>query len=109
MLLGIQYVMRYAAFFQKVRQLFRVLDSNGADQCRLAGLMASDDIFNDRTELFLLGFIDNISPIDADHRCVGRNDNNLEFVNLAEFGSLGISCTGHSLPAFHTCENSSGR
>ncbi len=84
------------AFFSMVGDHLRDLDRGGTDQHRLAALHAVADVFDDRLVLFSLGEVDQIGLIVAHHRLVGRDDHDLEAVDLLEFEGLGIGRAGHA-------------
>jgi hypothetical protein len=72
------------------------LDGGGAHQHRLAALDAVLDVLDDGVVLLLLGQIDQIAAIVADHRLVGRDDDDLEPVDLLELVGLGVGGAGHA-------------
>ena len=66
------------------------------DQHRLAGLVAVLDLARDRRPLAVLGLVDLVVVVLADHRPVGRDLDDLELVDLHELGGLGEGRTGHA-------------
>ena len=57
--------------------------------------MQLPDLFDDRGELLLLGLVDHVRIVRTDHRHIGRNHDDFEFVYLAEFFRFGIGGPGH--------------
>ena len=54
------------------------------------------DVVDDRVELRLLGAVDEVRLVDADHRLVGRDRHDAELVDLVELRGLGHGRTGHA-------------
>ena len=50
-LLGVEHLVGDAALLQQARQVLALLDADGADEDRLAGLVALGDVVDDRVEL----------------------------------------------------------
>ncbi len=65
------------------------------DQHRLTPLVALGDLLDDRLELLLLGAVDEIRDVDADHVDVGRDHRHIETVDLLELLGLGLGGAGH--------------
>ena len=95
-LLGVQDAVRQTALLQHPRQALRLLDGDGADQDRAAPLVHLQDLVDDRLELRLLGLVDDVRVVIADHRLVGRDGNDLELVDLVKLLRLGHRRTGHA-------------
>ena len=70
MIFGIEHIVFHAVTLEVAGEPFGFFDRNRADQHRLSALVALLDLFDDRVELFLLGSIDDIRIIFADHRAV---------------------------------------
>ncbi len=85
-----------AAFFQHFGKLFALLNGNGAYQNWLAGFMVFNNIVYYRIEFCFFCFINNIMQVFADHRLVGRNFNDIQFIDFAEFIFLRHSGTSHT-------------
>ena len=98
-----------AAPVEQRRQLFGLLDRHRADQHRPALLVLLEDLGDDRVPLFRLGPIDEIGILDAAQRPVGRDDHDVELVDLGELFGLGVGRAGHAGRASCTCGSSSGR
>ena len=88
--------MRNPELLQNPGQVFRPLDAGGADENRLAGLVALLDVIGDGQELGLLGLVDQVALVLADHRPVGRDRNHAELVDLVQLGGLGLGSAGHT-------------
>ena len=85
-----------AVLAQHFRKLLGFLDRGGADQHRLAARLAVLDQSQDRAELLDRGAIDLVVVVEADHRHVGRDFQNLEIINILEFVGLGQRRAGHA-------------
>ena len=70
-LLGVQHLVGDAPLLEQPRQLLGLLDRDRADEHRLAGLVALGDVVDDRVELGVLGLVDEVGLVEADHRPVG--------------------------------------
>ena len=85
-----------ALLAQHLGKLLRLLDRRGADQHRLAALLAVLDQRQDRAEFFRRGAIDLVIVVEADHRHVGRNFQHFEVVDVHELVGLGHGRAGHA-------------
>ena len=65
------------------------------DEHGLAGLVARGDLALDRRPLAVLGLVDLIVAIGADHRAVRRDLHDRQLVDLHELGGLGQRRAGH--------------
>ena len=95
-LLGVEHLVRDAAPAQLVGEVLALLDRGGADQHRLAGGVPLDDVLDDRVELGLLGPVDEVGLVGADHRPVRRDADDAELVDRVELGRLGLGRAGHA-------------
>jgi hypothetical protein len=95
-LFGVQYLVRDAVLLELLRQVLGGLDRHGADQHRLAALVAVPDVLDDGVELLGLGQVDQVAVVGADHRHVGRDHHHLESVDGLEFVRLGVGRAGHA-------------
>src|ERR1700722_16360857 len=114
MLLGVEHLVRDAFPLQDFSNRFGFFDRNGADENGLAALVVMSDavveriVFlqdavDDRFEFFFLGAVDDVGMLFADERSVRRNRDDVEVVDLAEFGGFGFRRTGHAGELFvHT-------
>ncbi len=96
MLLGVEDLVLDLDLVEQPGQVFRGLDRGRADQHRLAAGDAIANVVDDRVEFFALGQVDQVAEILADHRHVGRDDDDLEAVDLLELEGLGIGGAGHA-------------
>ncbi len=85
-----------AAAVQERRELLRLLDRDGADEDRLALLVALGDVLDDRVPLRVLGLVDQVLLVVADHLPVGRDLGDVEVVDRLELGELRLGRTGHA-------------
>ena len=76
--------------------MFGLLDRYGADQHGLAALVTIDDVLDHRVEFFALRLVHYVRVVDADHRAVGRNHDDVQIVDLLEFDRLGVRGAGHA-------------
>ena len=67
-------------------------------------LVPLDDLVDDRIELRLLGLVDDVGAVLADHRPVCRNDDDVEAVDLVKLLCLGHGRTGHAGQLFVLAE-----
>ena len=81
---------------QHFGELFGLLDRGGADQHRLAARLAVFDQSENGAILFPRRPIDLVVVVEAHHRHVGGNFQNLEIVDVQEFVGLGRRRAGHS-------------
>ncbi len=83
-------------FFEQIRDGFGFFDGNRSDQHRLATLVELADSVRERVlflqdsvddgfEFLPFGAVDYVGIFDTDQRPVGRNNDDFEIINLAEF------------------------
>ena len=94
--LCVEHLVRNAAFAQQSGEVLRGLDGRGAHQHRLAAFTAVLDVLDNGLELLVLGQIHEIGPVLADHGHMGRDDHDLEPIDLLKLRGLGIRRTGHA-------------
>jgi hypothetical protein len=58
--------------------------------------VAFDDVVDDRVELGVLGAVDEVGLVHADHRPVRRDRDDAELVDRVELGGLGLGRAGHA-------------
>jgi hypothetical protein len=95
-LLGVQHLVLELLLGEHAGEQLRGLDRGGADQHRLAALLAVADVLEDRVELVLAREVHEVRMILADHRHVGRDHHDLEAVDLQELEGFGIGRAGHA-------------
>ena len=66
------------------------------DEHRLAGGVARLDLLDHRRPLAVLGLVDLVVAVAADHRAVGRDLDDRQLVDLHELGRLGERRAGHA-------------
>src|SRR5712691_8660107 len=95
-LLGVEHVVLDSAPLEHSGEPLRLLDRHRADQHGPFLLVHLDDLFDDRLELRLLGFVDHVRAVDADHVAVRRDRDHVELVDLVELLGLGQRRAGHA-------------
>ena len=79
--LGVEDLVRDALAAQLVGEVLALLHRHGADEDRLALAVPADDVVDDGGELGLLGAVDEVGLVLADHRAVGRDRHDAELVD----------------------------
>ena len=82
--------------FKQRRQRLRLLDGRRAHQHRPADLVQLRDLVGDGVQLLLLGLVDDVVVVQADQRLVGRDDHDVQVVDLGELRRLGVGRPGHA-------------
>jgi hypothetical protein len=95
-LLGVQDVVRQARLAQDPGQQFRVLDRGGADQDRLAALVAVADVGEHRAVFFLGRLVHLVLAVLALRRTVRRDHHGFEAVDFLELVGFRVGGTGHA-------------
>ena len=95
-LLGVEDLVRDALAAQLVGEVLALLDRDGADEHRLPLGIPLGDVVDDGVELRLLGAVDEVGLVLADHRAVGRDRHDAELVDRVELGGLGLGGAGHA-------------
>ena len=95
-LLGVQHVVADAAVLELRREHLAGLDRDRAHQHRLAALVALLELVDHRLPLLVLGAVDDVLVVLADHRAVGRHDHDVELVDAGELGGFGVGGAGHA-------------
>ena len=85
-----------AAPLQHLAEHLADLDADRAHEDRTPGLVLLGDLVDDRVPLALLARVHQVGVVGADHVAVGRNDYDLEVVDLGELLGLGLGGTGHA-------------
>ncbi len=85
-----------SAPLELARQQLRDLDRDGAHQHRLPRLVPGLDLRGHGVPLAVLGLVDLVVAVVADHRLVRRDLDDLELVDLHELGGLGDGRPGHA-------------
>ena len=89
MIARIQHLVRDILLLQQLRERFRLLDADRAAQDRLLPLAAFKDLLDDRVVFFTRRAVDLVVIIGADTRLIGRDFDDLEPIDVAEFLRLG--------------------
>ena len=85
-----------AVLAQHLGELLGLFDRGGADQHRLAALLAVLDQRHDGAVFLRRGAIDLVVVVDAHHRHVGRDLEHFEIVDVHELVGLGRGRAGHA-------------
>jgi hypothetical protein len=93
--LGVEDRVLDAAALELLAEQLGDLDRDRPDQHRLAALVAGDDLLHDGVPLAVLGLVDLIVAVVADHRPVRRDLHDAELVDLHELGRLGQGGARH--------------
>ena len=96
MVLCVQDGMRHALALEQLGKQLGFFNGNCADQNRLSFFMTFLDLTDDRAEFSRLCFVDRIVVVDTDDGLIGRNFNNIQFVNCREFLLFCQRGTGHT-------------
>ena len=81
---------------QHRREQFALFDRTRTDENRAALAVLGDDLVDDGIELGLLRLVHDIGVVFASHRAVGRNDDDVETIDVAELALFGLCRTGHA-------------
>jgi hypothetical protein len=87
--LRVQHRVLDAGLVELLREHLGHLDRDRPDQHRLAGPVALQDLLDDGGPLAVLGLVDLVVLVVADHRPVRGDLDDLELVDLHELGGLG--------------------
>src|SRR3954469_970615 len=93
--LGVEDRVLDAALGQLLGEQLGDLDRDRADEDRLLALVAGVDLAHDRAPLAVLGLVDLIVLVLADHRTVRGDLDDRQLVDLHELGRLGEGGAGH--------------
>ena len=93
---GVEHVVDDIFLIQELAEDFRLVDGRRADQDRLARSVALLDFPDDGAVLGVLRLVDDVRQIAADSRFVGRDDVDVEFIDLVEFVFFRLGRTGHA-------------
>ncbi len=94
--LGVEHGVLDPALVQLLGEHLGDLDRDRAHEHRLAGGVARLDLPGDRRPLALLGLVDLVVAVLADHRHVGRDLDDRQLVDLHELGGLSEGRSGHA-------------
>ena len=84
------------ALLEQARQLLGLLHRDRADEHRLAVLAPLDEVLDDRLELAVLGLVDQVRLVEANHRAVRGDRHDLQVVGARELGRLGLRGARHA-------------
>ena len=94
--LRVEHIVRYLTHTQQLAYSLRMLDRGGTNQDRLPLGVKLRHLVGRRDIFLLRRLIDGIRLVDADHRPVCRDHDDLEPVYLLEFFRLGERGAGHT-------------
>ena len=103
-LLGIENGVRDPLFFQQPGENLGFLDRRRTHQHRLTGPEPLLEILDDRLELGLLGLVDQVALVVADHVAVGWDRHHREVVGVGELRRFGLSSSRHPRELFVLAE-----
>ena len=103
-LLGVEDLVGDASFGEHARQHLGLLHRRRADQDGLALFVALDHVVDHGVELGLLGAVDEVRVVLADHGQVGRDGHDLDVVGRAELGGLRHGRARHARQLFVEAE-----
>ena len=95
-ILRVEHVVDDARPLEHPRQRLRRLDARRAGQHRKAEFVEALRLLDDRVVLLAPGLEDQVVPVLADRGLIGRDDRNVETVNLEELRLLGLGGAGHA-------------
>ena len=81
---------------QHTAQELGYLDTGRTDQYRTTLVHHLHDLVNDRVVFLTLGAVDAVVHVDTGNRLVGRDHNDIQFVDIPELTCLGLCRTGHT-------------
>ncbi len=88
--------MRDAPALEQLRELLGLGHRGRAHEHGLAGLVALDDVVDDRRKLGVLGLVDEVGLVGADHGDVGGDGDHRDVVGGGELGRLGLGRPRHA-------------
>ena len=94
--LGVQYVVREARALEQTRQRLGCVDARRADEHREAEPVQTPRFLDDAVVLLTPRLVDEVLTVVARNRAVGRNDRDLEPVDLKELAFFRLRRTGHA-------------
>ncbi len=107
--LRVQHDVPHAFALEDSREQLALLDRRGADEHRLLLFVQFGDLIRDRFIFFLRGAEHDIGILEAQHRLVGGNHDDFEFVDLLELGGFGLGRARHAAQLLDRGESNSGR
>ena len=81
---------------QQLGQPLRLLDRHGSNEDRPALAVQRLDLLDDRGELLALRLVHDVRVVRPDERAVGRDDHDVQLVDLGELRGLGVGRAGHA-------------
>ena len=94
--LGVEDIMLDLTQGQHTAQELRYLDTGRTDQYRTTLVHHVHDLIDDGIVFLAFGAIDTVVHIDTRNRLVGRDHNDIQFVDIPELTCLGLCRTGHT-------------
>jgi hypothetical protein len=88
--LGVEHLVPYAPLGELGGQLFRLFYADRAHQHRLAALVRLPDLVADGREFFRLVEEHEVVLVVPDDRLIRGDDHDVQLVDLAELGRLGV-------------------
>ena len=94
--LGVEDIMLDLTKRQHTAQELGYLDTGRTDQYRTTLVHHVHDLVNDRIVFLTLGAVDTVVHVDTGNWLVGRDHNDIQFVDIPELTCLGLCRTGHT-------------
>ncbi len=94
--LGVEHDVLDALALEDVREQLGFFDRGGADEDWLLRFVEFLDFVGDGEVFFFRGAEDDVGVLEAAHRLVGGDDDDVELVDLVELGGLGLGGSGHA-------------
>ena len=94
--LGVQHVVDDPRALEHARQRLRNVHAHRSHEHRVAELVQALRLLEHRVVFLATRLVDEILPVVADHRPVGRNHGHVEAVDLVELRLLRLGGSGHA-------------
>ena len=96
MQLCIQYIVLNLTHWKHLAQHFRDFYRSSTYQNRTSCLYHFFNLFDHSFIFFTLSLVNAVVHIFTCYRTIGRDDNNIQFIDIPKFASFRFGCTGHT-------------